>query len=599
MNDWQPLRVTLSVYEVEGDNQYFDPERYTATVKLNSGANIQLDLGDPENSGSLYLKEQFDTLRISLKESATGQSYGSVSFDAEMFRDHPVSKQWISLNSSSLSDAFKGEIGRDQRSTPRIYLAYDAIPQAEGESRGRTTAKRTKETSQLDRGSHDSRRKRSARTGQNKGKLTVRQNKSRVVTQRNLGSTKTTKVEKSSSSVRGSKRVGSLRGSANRVSSSRRDEEEKKYEEQERNSRRLGSLGREEVVTKTTRRVETVGSGGRNSTSRKQVTTRSSNRNSSMRNSNSAIADLDHDEVEREIQVKTRSLADNLLREKASIKNEEDILFNRLKGSISIQAKLDRDEREIVSLKDRAEQELEVIRSEGVALQRDEDRMQQDLIRQLEQLEQEHADIEAELEDEQLKASSFGSNRQVTIGGVDSRDVDEINNLKQETQIVIDEIKDAVQSKQIPLEESSFDPLFREDLERHALDIIDKEKQRYELDLEGAGVSESSLNYQRSQKDALQREYDRVTIMYDDLANDLDKDLNEEIRELDELKDYYRRLEEDRDHFRFSIDGLKNDQSMTYSLDAGSGPVSKFGRNTSGIVAGAHYDDVIKRNIDE
>jgi hypothetical protein len=133
-----------------------------AHIKLNSGANIQLDLDDPDNSGSLYLKDQYDTLRIAIKDKSTQQNFGSVSFDAETFRDNSVGKQWITLHNSSLSDAFQGDIGRDQRDTPRILVGYDSIPQNEGDERGRTTAKRTKETSQLDRGSHDSRRKRSA-----------------------------------------------------------------------------------------------------------------------------------------------------------------------------------------------------------------------------------------------------------------------------------------------------------------------------------------------------------------------------------------------------------------------------------------------------
>jgi len=599
MNEWKPLRVTLSIYEVEGDNQYFDPGRYIATVKLNTGANIQLDLADPENSGSLYLKDQYDTLRISLKEKASGEGYGSVSFDAEMFRDSPVAKQWITLNSSSLSDAFKGEIGRDQRNTPRIYLGYDAIPHTEGESRGRTTAKRTKETSQLDRGSHDSRRKRSARANPKGSKLIVRQNKSRVVTHRNMGSTKTTKVQKGS--LKGSQLGGSLRGSASRVSgrvsSSRREEESKEYKRGGGDQHSSHRVEKVTTITSTRRGGETYSALGNSGVDRK-VTKRTSNFNSSVRSGKSMTGGLDHDDVEREISAKTRTLADDLIREKSAIRAEEDKLINRLKIFEGSNRNLDRDEKELMILKNKAEQDLENIKSEASKIQREEERTQEDLLRQLELLEQEHADIEAKLEDEQMAASSTGG-RKITIGGVESREVDSINNIKQETQMVLDEIKSAVRNNQIPIEESSFDPLFREDLERHANDILEKENQRYAMELEGGDISEASLNYQRSQKEALQKEYDRVTIMYDDLANDIDKELHKEIHELDQLKDYFRQLEEDRDHFRYQIDGLKNDQSMTYSLDAGSGPVDKFGRNTSNVFGRGGYDDELKRKIIE
>lgn len=34
-------------------------------------------------------------------------------------------------------------------------------------------------------------------------------------------------------------------------------------------------------------------------------------------------------------------------------------------------------------------------------------------------------------------------------------------------------------------------------------------------DIVAAEINEASLNYQRSQRDALQKEYDRVTSMYD------------------------------------------------------------------------------------
>ena len=612
MNEWKPLRVTMSIYEVEGDNQYFDPGRYTATVKLNSGANIQLDLADPENSGSLFLKDQFDTLRISLKEKSTGAGYGSVSFDAEIFKEHPVIKQWISLHSSALSDAFKGEIGRDERTTPRLYLAYDSIPQVEGESRGRTTAKRTKETLQLDRGSHDSRRKRSARGNQKSGKLVVKQNKSRVVTQRGIGSTKTTKVEKQfSGSAKGSQLGGSLRGSASRVSGaadslrnprkkqgisdSRRENfnssGRNEFNSSSRRDDRFGSAGREEHVVTSTSKIQNLGASGSGSTSNRRVTQRTSlNFNSSGRSPKSVAGGLEHDDVEREISSKTRALADELVREKAQLKEEENKLIGRLKVFDTSNAKLERDERELSILKSKAEKDLQSIRNEATVIQREEERSQQDLIRQLEQLEQEHLDIEAQLEQEQVLASN-ATGRSVTIGGVDSREVDEINNLKNEAQMVLDEIKEAVRTNQIPMEESSFDPLFREDLERHANDILDKERERYNMEVEGMGISEASLNYQRSQKDSLQKEYNRVTTMYDDLGNDIDRELQEEAQELEQLKDYYRQLEEDRDHFRFTIDSLKNDQSMTYSLDAGSGPVNKFGRSLASNAFGAGGQD--------
>ena len=122
MTEWTPLRVTMSILEVEGDDKYFDAGRCVADVKLNSGANVQLDVADPENSGALQIKEQFDTLRITLKDKTNPTTaYGSVSFDAEMFSNHPVvTKQWITLNSNALSDAFKGEVGKEQRRTPRI-----------------------------------------------------------------------------------------------------------------------------------------------------------------------------------------------------------------------------------------------------------------------------------------------------------------------------------------------------------------------------------------------------------------------------------------------------------------------------------------------
>jgi len=615
MTDWQPLRVTLSIYEVEGDNQYFDPGRYTATVKLNTGANIQLDLGDPENSGSLYLKDQYDTLRISLKEKNTEQVYGAVSFDAEMFRDSPVAKQWITLNNSALSDVFQGEIGRDERNTPRIYLGYDAIPQAEGENRGRTTAKRTKETSQLDRGSHDSRRKKSARGNVRGGKLVVKQNKSRVVSQRNMRSTKTTKVEKKKvGSLKGSQLGGSLRGSASRisnraadrVSASRRNEEVKesrRIEDEGGDSRRGGNYNNsyrgEKVTTKiTSRRVggDNFSASGAGSTSGRSIKKKTTtNFSSSVRSPKSG--GLEHDLVEREIDAKTKILADDIIKEKSTIRVEEEQLINRLKTFNGSSLNLDRDEKELMILKNKAEQDLENIKTEAISIQREEQRSQEDLLRQLELLEQEHQDIEVELEDEQMVASRTGGGK-VTIGGVESREVEEINNIKQETQMVLDEVKDAVRNNQIPLEESSFDPLFREDLDRHANDILEKENQRYEIELEGSGMGEASLNYQRNQKEALQKEYDRVTIMYDSLADDMDKELNDEIQELEQLKDYHRKLEEDRDHFRYQIDGYKNDQSMTYSLDAGSGPVNKFGQSSNNPFGG-NRDDEIKRKIDE
>lgn len=607
MSDWNPLRVTMSIYEVEGDNQYFDPGKYIATVKLNSGANIQLDLADPENSGSLYLKDQFDTLRISLKEKTSSQGYGSVSFDAEMFRDHPVTKQWITLSSSSLSDAFKGEVGRDQRGTPRIYLGYDAIPHNEGESRGRVPSKRTKETSQQDRGSHDSRRKRSDRGNMGSGKLVVRQNKSRVVTQREKGSTKTTKVEKQlSGSARGSQLGGSIRMSGTSVPA--------RAEQQQLSASKNRTSARVEQQISASRTGVSVREENLNSSKSRTSSNRVSKRTAQAfgafgRTSGIVKGGLEHDEVERDLTIKTKSLADKLIKDKSAIQAEENRLIGKLKIFEASNAKLDRDEQEITILKNKAERDLESIKSEAISIQREEAKIQNDLIRELERLEQEHADIEARLEDEQMAASASAGGR-ITLGSLFIEHEDQINGMKQETQMVLDEIKDAILSNQIPIEESSFDPIFREDMERHALDIIDKEKQRYEIELDiiemegdskgdhvAAEINEASLNYQRSQRDALQKEYNRVTSMYDDLSNDIRRELDDELRELDQLRDYHRRLEDDRDHFRFAIDGLKNDASMTYSLDAGSGPVNKFGKGRAdGYVS---HDDEIRKKLSE
>lgn len=593
MSEWTPLRVTLSIIDVEGDNQYFDPGRYVAHVKLNSGANVQLDLADPENSGTLYLRDQFDTLRISLKDKSSTQNYGSVSFDAEMFREHPVAKQWIALFSSSLSDNFKGEIGRDQRNTPRIQLGYDALPHTEGESRGRTTSKRTKETSQQDRGSHDSRKRKSARSNPGSGKLVIQQNKSRVVSQRDKGATQTTKVEKQfSSSSRGSPLGASAKGS--QLGASTRGSQ-------------LGASakGSQLGVSKT---------GSAVGTSSRRVTKRTSQLGGSIRSPKvGVVGGLEHDETEREVGSKTQNLISAFLKETAGIQNEENRMIQKLKIFERSNAKLDQDEADFENLRIKAEKDLETIKNEAVAIQREEQKSQQDLLRELERLEQEHADIEARLEEEKMANMGTQSRKVTKISGIDIDEEEEINAMKQETDLVLGEIKDAVRNNQIVIEESSFDPLFREDLERHANDIIEKERRRYEIEQDiinmeaevkgdtiAAEINEASLAYQRSQRDALHKEYNRVTGMYEGLSNEVRQQLEDELQQLDELRDYYRRLEDDRDHFRLQIDNLKIDPSMTYSLDAGSGPAAKFGRSHGDNPFGpGGHDDEIKRKLRE
>ena len=215
-------------------------------------------------------------------------------------------------------------------------------------------------------------------------------------------------------------------------------------------------------------------------------------------------------------------------------------------------------------------------------IQKDEDAKQRELLQELETLEQELEDIEDQLrEEETINRQSSGG--QLTVGGLEIRDEQEINAIKQETELVLNEIGDAIKRNQITVDESSFDPLFREDLDNHAKDLIEKEKQKYEIqldiiemegdnkgDLAAAEINEASLAYQRSQRDALQKEYDRVTSMYDGLALDVRKELDDETRDLQGLRDYLRRLEADRNHFKLEIDHLRSDPSMTYSLDGGS-----------------------------
>jgi hypothetical protein len=585
------------------------------------------------------LKDQYDTLRIAIKDKSTQQNFGSVSFDAETFRDNSVGKQWITLHNSSLSDAFQGDIGRDQRDTPRILVGYDSIPQNEGDERGRTTAKRTKETSQLDRGSHDSRRKRSARERAKGGNLIVKQNKSRVVTHRDKGNTKTTRVEKNQSlnSGKGSNHGSSFKREVVTSSSHRQDDPMSgSYKQREITSsshRQDGSMSgsykqreitsssrmqnepmsgsyRQNQVSSTSsnrqveggsssrRQPEPVSAGGRSITSTRKVSKRTShNYNSSQRSPKSGVVGgLEHDQVESEMNIKTQNLIKDFLRETGNIEAEEKRMINKLNVFDKTNARLQRDEEDLYNLKRKAEQDLEGFKNEIFVIEEEEQRTQQDLLRELERLEQEHEDIEAKLEDEQMAASQSAGGK-VTVGTIRIDEEEQINSMKDETRMVLDEIKDAILNNRLPIEESSFDPIFREDLEKHANDIIEKETQRYEIEVDviemdddtqgdsAAGeINEASLNYQRNQRDALQKEFDRVTTMYDGLGNDLRRDLDEESRELDELRDHYRRLQDDRDHFRNEIDHLKQDSSMTYSLDAGSGPVGKFNKSSSSHV---------------
>lgn len=560
MTDWTPLRLTISILEIEGDDKYFDAGRCTADVKLNSGANIQLDVADPENQGSLHLKEQFDTLRITLKDKTRPSTvYGSVSFDAEVFSEHPVTKQWITLHSSALSDAFKGEIGKDERKTPRILLGYDAIPYSSSGGRGRTTAKRTKETSQLDRGSDDSRRKRSVRskpTGSG-GKFVVQSNSSRIVSHRDTGGTKVTKVEK----VVTSSSVNSASGSA-RVTTTR--------------SPKVGlsaSIGRGSATA------------ARSSTSGARESQRTSKIKTNLLGTmvSKMIGGLDHDDTHKEINQKTSTIVNDFNRETGAISAEETRIMQKLEGFMKSNAKLAQDENDLVALRNKAVKDLDSIKNEAKVIQRDEEKAQNQLIVELETLEQELQDIEAQLEDEE-HIRSQGPDGQLTVGGIQIRETEQnLNDIKEETQMVLEEIRDAIKNKKIPIEESSFDPTFRLDLDDHAKDLIEKERERHiiELDiieLEGSGkgdvaaaeINEANLEYQKTQRDALQREYDRVVSMYDSLALDVKKQLDEETREVEDLRDYFRRLESDRNHFRLEIDHLKSDPSMTYSLDGGS-----------------------------
>ena len=432
MTDWTPLRVTLSILEVEGDDKYFDPGRWVALVKLNSGANFQLDLGDPENSGSVHLKEQFDTLRITVKDKSKGTVYGSVSFDVETFRDHPVTKQWISLHSSSLSDAFKGEIGKDQRHTPRILLGYDAIPHSGEENRGRTTSKRTKETSQLERGSDDSRRKKSARDKQRAGgnliiKSLMEGSRSRIINPKETSVTKVTKVERQGSgSNRGSKAEPS------RFSSS------------------------------FTKRV------GKGISASPQFT-----RSSGIRSL--LVGGFEHGEVEKDIGNKTNNIVADFHRETGAIAAEENRILKKLELWEESNAKLDQDEKVLKLLRDKAAKDLDNIKLEARTIQKDEENKQRELIGELETLEQELEDIENQLRDEEAINRQTGGG-QLTIGGIELRDEQEINAIKQETELVLSEIRDAIKRNQITADESSFDPLFREDLDNHAKDLIEKRK---------------------------------------------------------------------------------------------------------------------------
>ena len=556
MAEWTPQRVTLNILEVEGDDKYFDPGRCMADVKLNSGANIQLDVADPENMGTLQIKDQFDTLRITLKDKTRSIVYGSVNFDAEMFNAHPVAKQWISLHSNSLSDAFKGKIGKDDRATPRILLGYDTVPYDATGERGRTATRRTKETLQQDRGSHDSRRKRSAReiSKQSNSNFVVRSNQSRVVSHRDAGGTKTTKVEKNMSS---SNRVSSSHqiSSSHRVSSN--------LNVSQRSPKGLSS------------------SIGRGSSTGVRESVRASLK-SNMRGKSHMVGGLDHDQAEKDIGRKTSTIINDFNRETNAISSEENRVMQKLDGITKSNAKLERDEDDMINLRNKAVKELDSIRNEAKNIQDEEDHKQDVLLTELEQLENELQDIETNLEEEQMIARQ-GPDGQITLGGISIKDEQEINDIKQETQEVLEEIRDAIKSNRIPIEESSFDPTFRVDLDDHAKDLIEKEKERHAIELDiaelegdfkgdnvAADINEANLNYQRTQRDALQKEYDRVVSMYDGVGHDTKRKLDDETNELDDLRDYLRRLENDKVHYRTEIEHLKSDPSLNYSLDGGS-----------------------------
>jgi hypothetical protein len=111
----------------------------------------------------------------------------------------------------------------------------------------------------------------------------------------------------------------------------------------------------------------------------------------------------------------------------------------------------------------------------------------------------------------------------------------------------------------------------KKERQRHivALDIAEMDDDQSKDGI-AAEINEANLQYQRTQRDALQKEYDRVTKMYDDLSMDVRNQLEDEQREVEELRDYLRKLETDKSHFRMEIDHLKADPSMTFSLDGGS-----------------------------
>lgn len=536
------------------------------------------------------MKDQYDTLRITLKDKVKGTALGSVSFDVETFRDHPVTKQWVTLFSSALSDAFKGEIGKDQRHVPRILIGYDAIPHSGEESRGKTTSKRTKETSFNDSGFDDSRRHRSARSKPPRSAgLVVKspQSRSRVITHRETNSTKITKVAKQSpaSSLRGSVRDNakvSIRDSAkvsvrDSAKASVRDSAQASVRDNPKTSVRenVRQNVREDIKSSNSfskRSVQITSTSPQ--VTRTKVTTRTSVR--------TLVGGFEHDDVEQEVGAKTNNLISDFNKEVGTIAAEENRIFKKLELCGGSNAKLDEDGVVLKMLRDRAMNDFEKIRDEAYAIKAEEDRKQQELLRELETLENELEDIETQLAEEQLVNQQSAGGR-ITVGTLEIKDEQEINSVKQETDLVLNEIRDAIKKNQIVIDESSFDPLFREDLDTHANDLIDKEKQRHEIQLDiiemegdykggsaAADINEASLNYQRSQRDALQMEYDRVTSMYDGLALDVRKELDDETRDLQTLRDYHRRLEADKNHFRLEIDHLKSDPSMTYSLDGGS-----------------------------
>ena len=257
-----------------------------------------------------------------MKDKSKGTVYGSVSFDVETFRDHPVTKQWISLHSSSLSDAFKGEIGKDQRHTPRILLGYDAIPHSGDENRGRTTSKRTKETSQLERGSDDSRRKKSARDKQRSGgnliiKSLVEGSRSRIINPKETSVTKVTKVERKAaeSSNRGSKAEPS------RFSSS--------Y------TKKLGNAVSSSPQSTRTNIVKKLTGGYRNA------------------------------EVDKEVGAKINQIVADFHRETGAIAAEENRIIKKLELFEESNGKLNQDEKDLKFLRDNAAKDLDNIKLEA------------------------------------------------------------------------------------------------------------------------------------------------------------------------------------------------------------------------------------------